>query len=128
MFPKFCKKIPTPNEGSSITLFLGIQAVTLVVGWAVARSIMSYDEFCSFALSSAILFFSFVSVSLAIHWMFLKKSIALIITGIVFKWPILIIAALLVTKYFEVKNGPLALGALLWFPGALLAHGLESKG
>ena len=55
----------------------------------------------SFVVAAGVMTFSFLSIGAVLYWMFLKKSIALLIGVIVFKWPLLIYVVLLFMKYVE---------------------------
>ena len=73
---------------------------------------MDYRSFLSFTISVASVWVSVVSLSLTVWLFFLKKNIALLISVIVFKWPILGVVFYKMAKWIDLEALPFSLGIL----------------
>lgn len=102
---------------ASTSLFLSLLALC-VLGWAAALS---------FAVGAALVAFSFLSIGLTLYWVFHKKSIALLVGVIVFKWPILIYAMIWFMNRYTVDFAAFAAGSMVWLPAGLVWHFIANK-
>ena len=78
-------------------------------------------------MGAALVSFSFVSIGAALYWVFFKKSIALLVGVIVFKWPILIYALIWFTRHYTLDFSAFAIGSMVWLPAGLIWHFVTNK-
>ena len=96
------------------------QAFGWLSGNLVAYNTLSHIGFLSFSTSSTLILFLLVSTALVVIVATKKKSIALFGAAIVLKWPIVIAVLWWVLRGIQLEGIPLAVGAFIWIPCALI--------
>lgn len=109
-------RIKTSSLGSFSLLHLGVSLVANLL----ALCAMDSQMFQSFVRMQVIFWISLLSIILSSELYFLKKNVALLISVIVLKWPILVYVVYKMMDRLEVASGivlgivPLLLSILLW--------------
>ena len=115
------------NLARTSLILLGLQISGWLLGSALTLRVAGPDAAVSFALAGGLVIISMVTLGLVLWVMFLKKSIALLVVVIVFKWPILIYLLHSILESIEVNALGFSLGAMVWMPSTLAWHFLVNE-
>lgn len=116
-------KIKAKGLGS----FLGIFLTGTAIANILAMRTMELAVRQSFVMIQVLLGISIGSLILSVYLFFLKKNVALLISVIVLKWPILVYVVYKMTEKREVSSIGIALGFLPLLMSALLWSFLQKN-
>lgn len=109
------------KENRGLKELLVIHLVITVICTIAALRLFPENQSANFILGQSYAWVSLLSLSFSVYLFFLKKNIALLVSVIVFKWPILVYVVYKMTEKVELSPGflstgfmPVIVSALIW--------------